>query len=122
MYTLPQQNQPTAEPHHHCGMALKTMLIKKVKPHHMRSDNQSKDLHYFHLHALRDRVDISEASEDPLNLNPDAVLATLIPIRDDIKEMISNFGVLIARQTILYFPYIFLMLCSSIFLILTKLK
>ena len=59
----------------------------------------------FHIYALRDRVDFSEALEDPLNLNPDAVLATLIPTRDDIKEMMSNFGVLIARQLIQYFPY-----------------
>ena len=73
---------------------------KKVKPRDMRSDNQSKDLHYFHLYALKDRIDLSEASEDPLNLNPDVVLATLIPTGDDIKEMMSNFRVLIARQLI----------------------
>ena len=78
---------------------------KKVKPRDMRSDNQSKDLHYFHLYALKDRIDLSEASEDPLNLNPDVVLATLIPTGDDIKEMMSNFRVLIARQLIQYFPY-----------------
>ena len=78
---------------------------KKVKPRYMTSDNQSKDLHYFHLYALKDRIDLSEASEDPLNLNPDAVLATLIPTDDDIKEMISNFRVLIARQLIQHFPY-----------------
>ena len=66
------------------------MLIKKVKPHHMRSDNQSRI--FITLYALRDRVDFSEASEDPLNLNPVAVLAILIPTRDDIKEMMSNVG------------------------------
>lgn len=78
---------------------------KKVKPRYMRSDNQSKDLHYFHLYALRDRVDLSRASEDPPNLNPDPELAELIPADDDIKEITSNFGVLIARQLIQYFPY-----------------
>ena len=78
---------------------------KKLKPRYMRSDNQSKDLHYFHLYALRDRVDFSRASEDPPNLNPDPVLAELIPTDDDIKEITSNFGVLISRQLIQYFPY-----------------
>ena len=41
---------------------------KKVKPRHMRSDNQSKDLHYFHLYAAKDRIDFSEASEEPPSL------------------------------------------------------
>ena len=78
---------------------------KKVKPRHMRSDNQSTDLHYFHLYAAKDRIDLSGASEEPPSLNPDAVLSELLPTDEDIEEIKSNFGVLIARQLIQYFPY-----------------
>ena len=78
---------------------------KKVKPRHMRSDNQSKDLHYFHLYAAKDRIDFSEASEEPPSLNPDAILSELLPTADDIKDITSNFGVLISRKLIQYFPY-----------------
>jgi hypothetical protein len=98
-------NNGTSSPQWYGYKVVGDNVDKKVKPRYMRSDNQSKDLHYFHLYALRDPIDHSEALEDPLNLNPDAALATLIPTSDDIKKMMSNFGVLIARQLIQYFPY-----------------
>ena len=78
---------------------------KKVKPRYMRSDNQSKDLHFFHLYAAKDCIDLSAASEEFPSLNPDAVLSELLPTADDIEEIKSNFGVLIARQLVQYFPF-----------------
>ena len=80
-------------------------MDKKVNSRHMWSDNQSKDLHYFHLFAAKDHIDLSGASEEPPSLNPDAVLSELLPTDEDIEEMKSNFGVLIARQLIQYLPY-----------------
>ena len=44
---------------------------------------------------------MSAASEEFLSINPDA---ELLPTADDIEEMKSNFGVLIARQLVQYFP------------------
>ena len=49
----------------------------------MRSDNQAKDLHYFHLYAVRDRVDLSGTSEEPPSLNPDINLSELLPTEDE---------------------------------------
>ena len=54
-------NSRTSSSPQWCGFNLVGDNVdKKVKPRHMRSDNQSKDLHYFHLYALRDRVDFQK--------------------------------------------------------------
>ena len=73
----------------------------------MRSDNQAKDLHYFHLYAVRDRVDLSGTSEEPPSLDPDihVKLSELLPTEDDIKQMKSNFVILISRQLVQYLPF-----------------
>ena len=77
----------------------------KIKPRYMRSDRQSSDLHYFHLYATRDRLDLSGASEEPPSINPDPVLSELLPSEDDRETMLSNFGVLVARQLVLHMPF-----------------
>ena len=71
----------------------------------MRSDRQSTDLHYFHMYATRDRVDLSGVSDEPPSLDPDPVLSTLIPSDSDRETMMSNFGVLVARTLCQYMPY-----------------
>ena len=39
-------------------------IDKNVKPREMRSDHQTRSLHYFHTYAVRDRVDMSSYSDD----------------------------------------------------------
>ena len=38
-------------------------IDKNVRPRDMRSDHQTRSLHYFHTYAVRDRVDISHFSK-----------------------------------------------------------
>ena len=38
---------------------------KTVKPRHMQSDRQNQSLHYFHLYAVCDRINLTDASETP---------------------------------------------------------
>ena len=80
-------------------------MDSKVKPRHMRSDQQSTDLHYFHLYATRDRVDLSDASNEPPSINPDPILSDLLPSDSDVEAMMSNFGILVARILIQYMPF-----------------
>ena len=61
-----------------------------VKPRYMRSDNQAKDLHYFHLYAVRDRVDLSGTSEEPPSLNPDINLSELLP--EEVRAKVGNYA------------------------------
>ena len=80
-------------------------MDKKVKPRDMRSDRQSTDLHYFHLYATRDRVNLSNFSEEPPSLNCDPVLNDLLPSESDIEAMMSNFSVLVTRTLIEYMSF-----------------
>ena len=80
-------------------------MDSKVKPRHMRSDRQSTDLHYFHLYATRDRVDLSDASNEPPSINPDPILSDLLPSDIDVEAMMSNFGILVARNLIQYMSF-----------------
>ena len=52
-----------------------------------------------------DRVDFSNASEEPPSINPDPVLNELLPSADDREAMLSNFVVLIIRQLTQYMPF-----------------
>ncbi len=37
-------------------------IDKTIRPREMRSDHQTRSLHYFHSNAMRDRIDISDVS------------------------------------------------------------
>ena len=75
------------------------IIDKNVKPRYMRSDNQTKSLHYFHVYAVADRVDTSQSSNqttiiwDPQGVN----LQVLLPSIDDERIMKENFSTLISR-------------------------
>lgn len=61
----------------------------------MRSDNQSKEFHYFHQFIRRDRTDCSHLFEAPPSVDPDATLKELIPTVEDDQ---ANFRVLVASE------------------------
>ena len=89
-----------------CGMKIVGDNVdSRVKPRHMRSDHQSTDLHYFHVYATKDRINLSQFSEQPPSLNPDPVLSQLLPTADDMKAMLENLGVLVSRQLTEYIPF-----------------
>ena len=69
----------------------------KIKPRFMRSDNQSKEFHYFHQYGIRDRINFSHLSEAPPSIDPDAPLNQLIPTFEDDEALLANFKILVRR-------------------------
>lgn len=72
-----------------------------VVPRHKRIDKQTKSLHFFQSFAVRDRVDLSSASEDP---NPflykqitELPVNDLLPSLSDDQTLLNNISILIAR-------------------------
>ena len=77
----------------------------KIRPRFMRSDNQSKEFHYFHQYAVRDRVDTSHFSEEPPSVDPNAALHKLIPTAEDDAAMLTNFSTLVTREIVQRMPF-----------------
>lgn len=72
-----------------------------MNPRHKRLDNKTKSMHFFHCFAVRDRIDLSGASEDP---NPfidkeisELPVTDLLPSVSDDIALLSNISVLIGR-------------------------
>ena len=72
-----------------------------VVPRHKRIDKQTKSLHFLQSFAVRDRVDLSSASEDP---NPflykpitELPVNDLLPSLSDDQTLLNNISILIAR-------------------------
>ena len=77
----------------------------KIKPRFMRSDNQSKEFHYFHQYMLRDRIDCSHLSEAPPSIDPDAPLNQSIPTVEDDEALLVNFRLLVIRDLVKHMPF-----------------
>lgn len=64
----------------------------------LRSDHQTKSLHYFHVYAIRDRVDLTDLPDKPQLPDPDDTkLESLLPTEDDYTALKRNFAILAAR-------------------------
>lgn len=72
-------------------------IDKNVKPRHMRSDNQTKSLHYFHVYAVADRVNTSQSNQRTIRDPKSVDLQVLLPSIDDERIMKENFCTLISR-------------------------
>ena len=69
-------------------------LDKNIKPRYMRSDSQTKSLHYVQSYTVRDRIDFSAFSDQP----PTEVNAfDVLPSQDDYNLLKADFSVLISR-------------------------
>ena len=75
-------------------------LDKYVKPRDMRIDAQASTLHYFHMYAVRDRLDTSQLSEE-LPQPDEQILLT----DEDHKILSSNFSILICRVLKKHMPF-----------------
>ena len=65
-------------------------LDKNVHPRDMRSDHQTQSFHFFHTYAVRDRIDLSEFSDD--ERSPEVFKAEhLLPSTDNKKQIIDNY-------------------------------
>jgi len=65
-------------------------LDKNVKPCDMRIDNQTKSLHYFHMYALRDHIDLSSYEGKSFTTDiTDIDLNRILPTQGDAEK--QNF-------------------------------
>lgn len=84
-------------------------LDKNVKPRNHRIDHGTTSLHFFNLVALRDRIDLSDVSDDPSTYLRTPVdnleLNILLPSNLDYEELISSYEVLMSRVLVAKVPY-----------------
>ena len=57
------------------------------------------------MYATRDRVNLSDASNEPPSINPNPVLSDLLPSDSDVKAMMSNFAIIVSRNLTQYMPF-----------------
>lgn len=77
-------------------------IDKNVRPRHMRSDNQTRSLHYVQSYAVKDRVNYdSFSSEVPTIVN----VFDVLPTEEDYKCLKMNFAILVSRMIVKYIPY-----------------
>ena len=68
-------------------------INKEVQPHEMRSDYQSRSLHYFHTYAVKDRVDLSGISNIlPVIDLTKVQLSSILPSANEYQELCNNFA------------------------------
>ena len=81
-------------------------LDKNIRPREMRSDHQTRSLHFFHTYAVHDRVNLSGLSNKAQLPNLSLVdLETLLPSTADNEAMLKNFSILIGRTLGKYMPF-----------------
>ena len=82
-------------------------IDKKVKPRYMREDRQAQMLNNFHLYAVRDRVNISELSEELPSLRAfeELKFQDILPSCNDHDEMLKNYVTLFARVVTAEIPF-----------------
>ena len=81
-------------------------LDKSVRPRDMRMDCQTQALHYFHMYAVRDRINLAEFTDNPslpeVSLSD---LKTILPTTQDQEVLQKNFAILIARTLTKHMPF-----------------
>lgn len=81
-------------------------IDKNVKPRTMTSEHQTRSLHYFHLFAVRDRIDLSSYSNEPRVPDLTAMnLDDLLPSSEDEELMNENLAILMGRVLRKYMPF-----------------
>ena len=80
-------------------------IDKSVRPRHETIHVHPQTLHYFHAYAVLDRIDFSHLSDEPSQIDPSMYSPEiLMPCSTDLKEIIGNFAILIARTLSKYMP------------------
>ena len=81
-------------------------IDKNVRPREMRSDVQTRSLHYFHTYAVRDRVDMSQFSGTSGNVDFGEIrLQEILPTCRDEVALRDNFAILVGRVLAKYMPF-----------------
>ena len=80
-------------------------IDKTIGPRDMRLNNQSKSLHYFHVYAVKDRVDVRHLSPSVTMLSPgDMDVTKFLPSDEDNETLLANYKVLMARVITKHVP------------------
>ena len=81
-------------------------LDKSIHPRDMRLDHQTKALHYFHMYAVRDCVNLADYTDNPSlpDISP-SDLKTILPTIQDEEVLHANFAILIARTLTSFMPF-----------------
>ena len=82
------------------------IIDKEVKPRNMRSDYQAWSLHYFHLYAVKDRIDLSKCEDQPSAPDVSSIdLQMFLPSDSDDTTLYRNMGILIVRILMKHIPF-----------------
>jgi len=81
-------------------------LDKQVKPRDMRSEHQTRSLHYFQTYAAKDRIDLAGISDEvePIDMATTNV-CQLLPSMSDQVALEKNFSILICQVLKRYMPF-----------------
>ncbi len=109
---LHQHRTPPEKDAHNCERSWDGFRIvgdnidKNVKPRDMQVDHQTQSLHYFNSFAVRDRIDFSELSDIPRQLDPYELNTTVfLPTDDDYRQIQDTMSCLISRILVEYMPF-----------------
>ena len=84
-------------------------LDKNIKPRFLRVDHPNQSLHFFHIFAVKDRVNLSGFSNEPNRYlsvqTEDLPFESLLPSATDYQSLIANFSILVARVLVAHIPY-----------------
>ena len=81
-------------------------IDKNVRPREMHSDVQNRSLHYFHSYAVRDRVDMSQFSNDIEVHDIESInLQEVLPTCKDEETLRKNVAILVGRTLAKYNPW-----------------
>ena len=77
-------------------------IDKNVNPRHMRSDNQTRSLHYVQVYAVRDRVNFDGLSNER---RTEVNVFDILPTDEDYMLLKKNFSILISRMIVKFLPF-----------------
>ncbi len=77
-------------------------IDKNVNPRHMRSDNQTRSLHYVQSYAVKDRINYDGISDElPTEVN----VFDILPTGEDYKCLKESFAILVSRVIVNFIPF-----------------
>ena len=81
-------------------------IDKNVRPRYMRSDKQTRSLHYFNSYAVLDRVDCSKLSATAPHIHQPMDYEKILPMEDDLQQLMQNCTVLVTRILVEFLPFL----------------
>ena len=89
------------KPNHQTSLYFKLVvdnIDKNTTPRYMRCDKQTSSLHYFHVYAVSDRVDVSQSSNQISMIDSNSIdFNALLPSVEDVNNLKANLGILVSR-------------------------